>query len=90
MAKDGLPYFHQPVLLREVLEWMRPEKGGVYLDCTLGGGGHAEGILQACGGRAEYYGIDRDTSAIQAASARLSRVSKGFTLSTETSTTRRS
>jgi len=71
MAKDSLPFAHQPVLFAEVMDWMCPEKGGVYLDCTLGGGGHAEGILQACGGQAEYYGIDRDEEAIAAAGKRL-------------------
>ena len=71
MAKDSLTFAHQPVLLTEVVEWMRPQKGGVYLDCTLGGGGHAEGILKACGGQAEYYGIDRDEEAIAAAGKRL-------------------
>ena len=54
-----------------VMEWMRPRAQGVYLDCTLGGGGHAEGILAASGGQAAYYGIDRDEEAIRAASARL-------------------
>ena len=71
MGKDKLPFYHQPVLFSEVMEWMRPQQGGVYLDCTLGGGGHAEGILKACGGKAEYYGIDRDADAIAAASKRL-------------------
>jgi 16S rRNA (cytosine1402-N4)-methyltransferase len=77
MAKDSLPFAHQPVLFNEVMEWMRPQTGGVYLDCTLGGGGHAEGILQACGGQAVYYGIDRDQEAIAAASERLA-VYPGF------------
>lgn len=71
MAEESRPFFHQPVLFHEVMEWMRPEKGGVYLDCTLGGGGHAEGILKVCGGDADYYGIDRDLNAIAAASERL-------------------
>lgn len=71
MAEETRTFSHQPVLYDEVMEWMRPQAGGVYLDCTLGGGGHAEGILQACGGQAEYYGIDRDAEAIAAASKRL-------------------
>ena len=77
MGNDNLPYYHQPVLFDAAMEWMRPHRSGVYLDCTLGGGGHAEGILKACGGQAEYYGIDRDAEAIAAASERL-RQYKGF------------
>ena len=71
MTNESRPFYHQPVLFDEVMEWIRPQKGGAYLDCTLGGGGHAEGILQACGGDAAYYGIDRDTEAIAAAGKRL-------------------
>ncbi|HPF86889.1 MAG TPA: 16S rRNA (cytosine(1402)-N(4))-methyltransferase RsmH [Candidatus Limiplasma sp.] len=77
MAEESRPFYHQPVLFDEVMEWMRPAPGGVYLDCTLGGGGHAEGILKACGGQAEYYGVDRDTDAVAAASKRLAAY-KGF------------
>lgn len=50
---------------------MRPREGGVYLDGTLGGGGHSEGILKAAGGAATLYGIDRDPEAIAAATERL-------------------
>ena len=72
------PFHHLPVLYQEVMTWMRPRKGGVYLDATLGGGGHSEGILQAAGGEATLYGIDRDAEAIAAASLRLTRFA-GFT-----------
>ena len=71
MESDNRLFHHQPVLFSQVMEWMRPKAQGVYLDCTLGGGGHAEGILKACGGEASYYGVDRDEEAIRAASARL-------------------
>ena len=64
-------FHHQPVLLQEVLEWMRPAPDGVYLDGTLGGGGHSEAILRLAGGTARLYGIDRDPDAIAAASERL-------------------
>lgn len=64
-------FYHKPVLLAEVLAWMQPRPGGVYLDGTLGGGGHAEAVLRAAGGQAALYGIDRDTEAIRAASERL-------------------
>ena len=64
-------FYHRPVLFDEVMEWMQPEPEGVYLDGTLGGGGHSEGILRASGGTATLYGIDRDPQAIMAASERL-------------------
>jgi 16S rRNA (cytosine1402-N4)-methyltransferase len=67
-------FHHQPVLFNEVMEWMQPRAGGAYLDATLGGGGHSEGILRAAGDGATLYGIDRDPAAIAAASERL----KGF------------
>ena len=62
---------HEPVLLHEVLEWMDVRENGVYCDGTLGGGGHSEAILKASGGTASLYGIDRDETAIAAASERL-------------------
>ena len=66
-----MAFYHQPVLLPEVLAWMPVDANGAYLDGTLGGGGHSEAILRACGGTAALYGIDRDAEAIAAASARL-------------------
>ena len=69
-----MSFQHEPVLLREVLQWMNVREDGVYCDGTLGGGGHSEAILRASGGSASLYGIDRDEAAIEAASERL----KGF------------
>jgi 16S rRNA (cytosine1402-N4)-methyltransferase len=68
-----MSFQHEPVLLREVLEWMNVKPGGVYCDGTLGGGGHSEAILAASGGTASLYGIDRDMNAIHAAGKRLAR-----------------
>ena len=62
---------HEPVLLQETLQWMNVQKNGVYCDGTLGGGGHSEAILRASGGTAVLYGIDRDETAIRAATERL-------------------
>jgi len=73
-----MEFRHEPVLLREVLQWMNIRKDGVYCDGTLGGGGHSEAILKASGGTARLYGIDRDENAIRAASARLEAY-PGFT-----------
>src|SRR3989338_8353046 len=53
--------FHIPVLLKEALEALRVKKGGLYIDATIGGGGHTQKILGE-GGR--VLGIDRDEEAI--------------------------
>lgn len=62
---------HIPVLVREVLAYLQPRPGGVYLDCTVGVGGHAEAILQAAGETARLIGIDRDPEALTVAGKRL-------------------
>ena len=66
-----MDFIHEPVLLNEVLTWMDVRPGGVYADGTLGGGGHSGAMLRASGGTATLYGIDRDMTAIEAATARL-------------------
>ncbi len=63
---------HVPVLLREVLQLLRPERGGVVVDATLGLGGHAEALLEASSGL-RLVGIDRDPEALALAGERLSR-----------------
>lgn len=62
---------HVTVLRDEVVSALAPRPGGVYLDVTLGGGGHAEAILRAAGEDALLIGIDRDPLAREAASRRL-------------------
>ena len=66
-----MAFVHEPVLLAEVLQWMNVRENGVYADGTLGGGGHSGAMLEASGGTATLYGIDRDEKAIAAATARL-------------------
>ena len=68
-----MDFQHEPVLLQEVLQWMNIQRGGVYCDGTLGGGGHSEAILRESGGTASIYGIDRDETAIIAATERLKK-----------------
>lgn len=68
---------HEPVLVREVIEWLRPERGGAFVDCTVGPGGHAEAILTAAR-RASVIGIDRDAESLDLAARRLSSFGKRF------------
>ena len=65
-----MKFHHVPIMLPEVMELLKPERGGLFVDGTLGGGGHSEGILSRLG-EGRLYGIDRDGNAIAAASARL-------------------
>ena len=64
--------YHAPVMVEEVLRHLAPERGGVYLDGTLGGGGHAEAVLER-GPEAMVLGVDRDPDALREAGTRLAR-----------------
>src|SRR4051812_4803770 len=60
---------HVPVLTAEALGYLRPEEGGVFVDCTVGLGGHARALLEA--GATRVVGLDRDPQALAAARAEL-------------------
>jgi 16S rRNA (cytosine1402-N4)-methyltransferase len=64
---------HTPVLLRETIDLLRPRNGGRYVDGTLGGGGHAEAILEAATPDGQLLGIDWDDDARLRAERRLER-----------------
>jgi 16S rRNA (cytosine1402-N4)-methyltransferase len=63
--------FHRPVLLDQVIEALAPRPDAILVDCTLGAGGHAEGLLGRLGPQGRLYGIDRDHAALQVATRRL-------------------
>ena len=61
---------HEPVMVAEVLEHLAPSRGGVFVDCTLGLGGHSRALLE--GGASKLIGVDRDPAALELARAALS------------------
>jgi 16S rRNA (cytosine1402-N4)-methyltransferase len=63
--------YHTPVLQQEVVELLRLRSGGLYVDGTLGGGGHAEAILRATAPDGKLLGLDRDLEALEASRERL-------------------
>jgi 16S rRNA (cytosine1402-N4)-methyltransferase len=62
-------FSHEPVMLKEVIDWLCINKEGIYVDGTVGGAGHAYEILKATSGF--FVGIDCDDEALLAAEARL-------------------
>lgn len=76
-----MPEFaHQSVLLREVLEALRPQNGRLLLDGTLGGAGHSYAWLEATAPDGRLIGLDRDETALAAAKERLQEFAGRFEL----------
>ncbi len=71
---------HQPVMVEEVLHFLAPKPGGIYVDGTLGAGGHAEAILRSVGGRCTLIGVDRDPDALARARYNLGALSASVKL----------
>lgn len=62
---------HTPVLLQEVIEALRPQPAGIYIDGTVGAGGHTAAILTASGPTGQVFGLDQDSRALEVAQNRL-------------------
>ena len=69
---------HEPVLVTEVLEHLAPARGGVFVDCTVGYGGHSRAMLDA--GASRVIGLDRDPAALAEATAALAPYGDRVTL----------
>lgn len=71
MARRRSVAYHKPIMVHEAMELLAPERGGLFVDCTLGGGGHAEAVLTRLPPSGRLVGFDRDPDAIRASEARL-------------------
>src|SRR5947209_981726 len=69
-GEADVTFAHTTVMKHEITGALAPKDGGVYLDATLGGGGHTEAILEAAPG-ARVVAFDRDANAVAAARERL-------------------
>ena len=72
-------FHHIPIVRDTVVSLLAPQRSGTFVDGTLGGGGHAEAVLERLPEGGRLYGIDRDSAAIEAASLRLTRFGEAFT-----------
>ena len=73
VGKEPEVEYHKPVLFDEVMENIISEGDAVYVDCTLGGGGHTEGMLERSSAESKVIGIDQDKEAINFAKERLKK-----------------
>ena len=73
-------FSHQSVLLDEAVQYLAVRRGGVYIDGTVGEGGHASAILQGASPEGRLLGIDLDLQALERAQSRLERWEGSFSL----------
>ena len=69
---ENIEFKHIPIMLEEVIEGLDIKPDGIYVDGTLGGGGHSYEIAKRLVSGGRLIGIDQDEAAIKAAGARLS------------------
>ena len=62
-SASGSPGYHVPVLLHEAVEGLALKPGGIYVDCTFGGGGHAREILKQLDASSRLFAFDQDADA---------------------------
>ncbi len=73
-------YSHNPVLVKEVMSFLKPVPGGIFIDATIGGAGHSEQILQRITPGGMLIGIDQDEETLRLASERLRPFEGSFKL----------
>lgn len=62
---DKLNVYHTPVLLKETIDLLFTKADGIYIDGTIGGGGHSEALLAKLSSRGKIFGFDKDPEAIE-------------------------
>ena len=75
-----MEFSHYSVLLKETVDALHIKPDGIYMDGTLGGGGHAYKVCKELSDKGHFYGIDQDEAAIQAAGERLKEFGQKVTL----------
>ena len=75
LGGKGAP--HRPVLLGETIQFLAPQRGGLFVDCTLGLGGHSQAILESSTAT-RVLGLDLDPDALHYASERLAKFGVRF------------
>jgi 16S rRNA (cytosine1402-N4)-methyltransferase len=75
MARD----YHRPVLLKETIDLLNPRPGGIFIDATVGGGGHAKAILEKIVPDGRLLAIDQDEEALEEARKVLSEFAERVT-----------
>ena len=75
-----MEFSHYSVMLKETIEELKVKSDGIYVDGTLGGGGHAYEVCKRLSDAGHFYGIDQDAAAIAAASPRLSEFGNRVTI----------
>ncbi|HMC85177.1 MAG TPA: 16S rRNA (cytosine(1402)-N(4))-methyltransferase RsmH [Chitinophagaceae bacterium] len=63
ITENPPPEYHVPVLLRQTLDGLAIKPGGIYVDCTFGGGGHSKGLLKQLNADGKLFAFDQDADA---------------------------
>ena len=61
-----MKFSHNPIMVAECMDALDVKQDGIYVDCTAGGGGHSQAILDRLGESGRLIDIDRDTEALNA------------------------
>ena len=69
---------HKPVMLEEVIKYLNVKPDGIYIDCTLGYGGHSGEVLKGLSEKGFLFAFDQDIEAIQYSDQKLSKISNNY------------